>query len=443
MLSFASYNNVLTFDEAVEQHSMLREACGKIVERAKTAVCTPEVAKLMVDYSVDSWNEMMGAGDPDSAMASAIRSVIPLDYIPLLSMRSGIPAAYMIVHLIEYMLIAEQAKEDLEDSRILRQVVTSAFAKFEERRQNADNLAEGFGCDQSVAWANLRKVEDRSGQMTPVMTKIAKLAGRMYKAFDYSAVQSASSDPHEVSGVETGGTFERMLDDEAASIGVDPEAMVRVSEDRAYQYKMQGESTKNRGPLVVAVDESGSMHEHREVWSKACAVALARVAHAEGRAVRAVHFSVVTDAHDVRPGNVDDMRLLAESHVSGGTNIGVAVEVALKQVGDLKKNNLEGADIVFITDGEGYYSKEPFERMVKDGVQLWTVAIDVDIKAVAERSRSSRGMSGVSGWLYDYATAYVHLDRKTIIGAGDSAIKAAVKLKTAALGNVQRVQDAR
>lgn len=434
--SFASWQDVLTFDEAVQRHGMLKDALNSLT---KVQGMKKDAALAIIKLVQDGWNEAIGAGDPDSAMASALRGVVPLDYVPLLRMRSGIPAAYLMVRLVESLIAQHNFGADLADDYVLRQAAKDAFAKFEWKRQNAEKLAEGFGFDRSDAWAQMRKVEDRSGQVNDLMMRVAELAGRMFKAFRYQAIPSRTDEPQEVEGVTVGGDLDRMLDDEAASMGIDPEVMARVAEDRAHQYKMAGESTKNRGPLVVTIDESGSMHGPREVWAKACAVALARVALAEGRKVRVVHFSTGTDVHDVRKGNADDMRLVAESHVSGGTDIDTAMRVSLNQVGNLAKDDHEGADIVFITDGLDGYSKEPFDRMVAQGVQLWTVAIDIDIKAVAEANRKGRGAGyGASGWLYDYARAYVHLDQSSVAKAGDQAIAAAVQLRDSAMDNGHR-----
>lgn len=434
-----TFTNVLTFDEAMQRHGMVRDVVTRIVtvksSPDKAAVHRAQ-AKQMLAHLQDAWNECMGCGDPDSDMASAVRVTIPLDYVPLMLMRSGIPAAYFVVKLAEHLQRAATDGEDLSDDMVLRQCASRAFDEFEWKRQNAATLEEGFGCDRSAAWAQLRQVDDQSSNpnVKRLMMQVAELAGRMFKAFQYQPVPNRTNEPQEVDGVETGGELERMLDDEAASMGIDPEVAVRVSDDRAYQYQMSGESTKCRGPLVLAIDESGSMHEQRAVWAKACSVALARIALAEGRAVRVVHFSTATDVHDVKPNDPQDMLLLSQSHCSGGTDIDTAMRVALDQVGNLEKNGHEGADIVFITDGLDNYSEEPFKQMAKQGVQLWTVAIDVDLEQVAKEWDRTNGSGYVSSpWLYKYARAYVHVDDHMINNGG--AMNSAVKLRQAAFDN--------
>lgn len=433
--------DVLSFDEAIQRHGMLRDSLVKLTPAHNPSLPSMK-AKQIASYLQDAWNECVGAGSADSAIAAALRGIVPLDYVPLLRMRSGIPASYLIARLTDVLISSVLKGEDIDDDMHLRGLVAEAFKAFEERRKIADTLEEGFGFDRSDAWAQMRQVEDRQGEVSALMKQIANLAGRMYKSFEYNAIPSKCKDPQEVEGVEIGGELDRMLDDEKASVGIDPDVAVRVSEDRVNQFKMAGESIKSRGPLVVVVDESGSMHGHREIWAKACSVALIRVALQEGRAVRMVHFSTVTDVHDVRPNEADDIRLVAESHCGGGTDIDVAMEVALEQVGDLEKDGKEGADIVFITDGLDSYSRTPFENMVKMGVQLWTVSIDVDIKAVSESQRKNRGAAGASGWLFDFARAYVHISDATIRGNGAGAINAALQLREAALDNVTREEEA-
>lgn len=432
--------DTFSFDDALGAHAMLRNA----LQRVKEHQFGKEKNKRIGEGARDAWDQCMGVGDPDSDVACAVRSVMPLSFVPLLRMRSGIPAAYFVVHLIDTFASALQHGQDIDDDMVLRRVIQRAFDEFDKRRKTADKLKEGFGFDDSDSWAQMRKMnelEERSGYVTPLMQQIADLAGRMYKAFQYNAIPSKCPDPQEVEGVEVGGDLSRMLDDDAAAMGVDPEVLAAVAEERANQYQMSGESIKSRGPLVIVIDESGSMHGNREVWAKACAVALTRVALQEGRAVRCVHFATGTHTHDVNPGNADDMRLVAESHLSGGTDIDVALQVAIRQVGNLAKDDKVGADIVFITDGLDRYSEKHFKTMVREGIQLWTVAIDIDIKAVAEQSRQYRGSYAASGWLYTYARAYVHVD-DTMLNNGGKAIEAALQLRDSALDNATREREA-
>lgn len=52
----------------------------------------------------------------------------------------------------------------------------------------------------------------------------------------------------------------------------------RIASRRATQYAIRGDTKTSRSLLVIALDESGSMHAQRNEWAKATAVALCRFA---------------------------------------------------------------------------------------------------------------------------------------------------------------------
>src|SRR5690606_39586455 len=84
----------------------------------------------------------------------------------------------------------------------------------------------------------------------------------------------------------------------------------------------------------------------------------------------------------------------------------LALEVAIEQVGDLEANGYEGADVVFITDGDALYGEDSFIEMKAKGINLWTVAIALDMKtsnrhlySYASRSEERRvGKGGGARW---------------------------------------------
>jgi hypothetical protein len=432
---------VMTFNEAAQKHAQLQEMLQNLKDRTRSDFAA---RKLIASFIADAWNECMGVGDPNSELASVIRTRLPLELVPLLQAYSGIPAATFVCILVETALHDLEHKNDISRIADKERIVKATIKLFDVFRNNVASLASNFGWGLGVCWAHARKlINDRSGAIKPTMAKIAHLAGRMYKAFDYNGLRSKTRDPEEIEGVETGGELERMLPEEAASLGIDPEALVRFAEGQSAQYEMSGLAPKSRGPLVLVIDESGSMSGPRIEWAKACAVALTRIALEEGRAVRVVHFATGTHVQEIRPNEPSDVIELAETFLNGGTEIGMAIEVAVEQVGELEKLDLVGADIVFTTDGTGNYSEKWFKIMHERGIQLWTIAIDVDIKKIHEQFTKTRGGYQLPGYLYSYATAYVHIDEKTIRDGANSqgAIDLAVKLKGSALDNGSRDQE--
>jgi len=413
----------MNFQEAITRHSMLRDTVNKWHNQKA------EQAALE-----GAWAAATATIDNGSAMASAVRTSIPLSYIPLFRSFDSIPAAYFVFCMGEAMAEVNPTKTQLSDTYFCAQVAQRAFALFEKRRQEADTLEEGFGCDRSAAWGTLRKCDDKSQEpwLKDKMVAIAKLAGRMFQALKYEGMPKPSDDPQMVTGISGGDDVSRLIDEEVAMLnvpGANAETLSRLSDQQTLEYEMTGETLHGRGPIVMVIDESGSMHDQRQIYSKACAVALARVALAEARRVRVVHFSTGTVLRDLDPNDPDSMRELAWSHLNGGTDIEAAFELAMRQVKELGHEGAEGADIVFITDGVDNYSEEPFKRMKKEGTDLWTISIECDL--------SKAKPPGGSPYLATYATKYLHVNDR-LLNSNEGVALTGDALREAALDNDTR-----
>jgi len=219
--------------------------------------------------------------------------------------------------------------------------------------------------------------------------------------------------------VEQGSHIGRLLPSELVQLFDDDlatPAFQRLIENRSLQYAMRGTSTASKGPLVMALDESGSMHAQRREWSKAAAIALMRVAFDEKRPVAVVHFSTSTVVRHIAPGDSKGVIAMIKHFLNGGTAIGTALRVAVDTVKELAKKGKAGADIVLVTDGVDY-DAGPQKAALDDakalGVRLWTVAIECTIE--------------VGNPLRDYAANYVELgaaqmtDARSVVAFGGAA----------------------
>ncbi len=411
----------MQFHEALKRHAMLKDAYeGWLNQRNEQ------------DALEGAWAAATATIDNGVAMASAVRTTIPLSYIPLFRSFDAVPACYFIFCVSEALKEMNPKPSELADTYYCAQLAQRAFGLFEKRRQEADTLEEGFGCDRTAAWATLRKCDDKSQEpwLKDKMVKIAKLAGRMFQALKYEGMPKPSMDPQMVTGISGGDDPTRLIDEEIAMLnvpGANAETLTRLEDKQTMEYQMTGETLHGRGPVVMTIDESGSMHENRQVWSKACAIAIARVALAEARRVRVVHFSTVTVVRDLDPNDADSMRELAWSHMGGGTNIETALEVSIDQVHQLGAEGAVGADIIFITDGVDNYSEHHFLQMKKDKIDLWTISIDVDL---------SKAHYGSKPYLAQYATKYLHVDDKNL--TTKEGVDVVGELREAALNNDTR-----
>jgi len=151
-------------------------------------------------------------------------------------------------------------------------------------------------------------------------------------------------------GVETVGIegIERVLPDELANLAIGKEGedffLKRLLEEDllAYSYKNPVEETQ--GPILIAVDGSGSMAGPKEIWAKALAIATILQAKKEKRKSQGIIFGASEkEIFDIDADRLED---LATAAFHMGTNF----EPPLRWAQDQFKENPR-ADFLFVTDG--------------------------------------------------------------------------------------------
>jgi hypothetical protein len=359
---------MLTYTEAKERHAVISEAELALDKKQAKDIAEPTWRALVdVDYEPES-----------DSFGEALVLSMPLDAIPLVRSRTGISAVF---------LLSKTAEIFVKD-RDFGPQAKAIWKAFEERARLANNVEEGYGCDKSAAWDLAREIAQMPDAKK--VEEIAKMAGRMHKVLS-GARKVPTDDPHEVKDIELGGDIERLTASELTQLstpGLSDLAAIRLLEKRSQQYRMKGRTAASRGPLVICLDESGSMHDdgyaNRNSWAKAASLALARVAHEGNRMVKVVHYSSVTDCSRCAPGDSRALLDMTRHFLSGGTDIAKALVVAAREVGDLAKEGFIGADVILVTDGEDYSSAaqdKVLGLMQAQGIRLWTVAIECDIAA--------------------------------------------------------------
>ncbi len=356
---------MLEFKEALGRHGVVQDALKKFKQK-------------QCDFTEAVWESIINVDfDPEPhTFAEAIRMQMPFDAIPVVRTETGVTAAFVL----------DAAADIIVKDRDYVAQAKAVWKKFEERAALANNLQEGYGCDKSASWELAREVASRPDARK--VEEIAKLAGRMYKHLQ-GARKVPTNDPHEVKNVKTGGDIERLTAEELTQLGtpgLDDMAAIRLLEKRSQQYDMRGKMAASRGPLVIALDESGSMHDdgygNRNSWAKAAALALARVAHDGGRMVKVVHFAHCTAVTKCAPTDARALLDMTRHFFSGGTDIALALAVAAREVGNLALEGFIGADIVIVTDGEDgshLAQDKVLGLMQAQGVRLWTVLIECDL----------------------------------------------------------------
>lgn len=120
------------------------------------------------------------------------------------------------------------------------------------------------------------------------------------------------------------------------------------------QYELSGTESLTKGPVIVLVDESGSMQGNgKQEWSKAVALALLTLATQQKRTCFLAGFDVsIRHEHLFRPQTmtVDDVCQALTAACSGGTDFNVPLRRALQVLH--AEPAMNQADIVIVTDGE-------------------------------------------------------------------------------------------
>jgi Mg-chelatase subunit ChlD len=256
----------------------------------------------------------------------------------------------------------------------LRRLAREACRVALEACERADEAARGLygeawgrgtheGQARSTSRRALLEARDlvtRSRRGGNVVQAILREAGRLRRIRDRVRATRSRRGPGCVVGIEQGADPARLLPVELAALAPNaPPALKldfarRFSERQLLQLKTRAEEPVGRGPIVLCLDQSGSMAGPLEVWSKALCLALLELAALEGRAFALIPFSDQAGTPWVvgagtKPSPAEILGQL-EAFRSGGTDfespLGTALQVIEANVGQLRH-----ADVVFVTDG--------------------------------------------------------------------------------------------
>lgn len=192
----------------------------------------------------------------------------------------------------------------------------------------------------------------------PNLKKIVEMAGRYRRLAQTKQRQKSIHGMEDVAGITIGGDVERLIPQELAMLSDDElelDAMRRISERQAMEFQFSGFQAKDKGPIIVTVDESGSMSGDRIANAKALAMAMAWVAKSQKRWCALVAFSGSAQGRWVAlpPDGWDAQKMLdwVAAFDGGGTVPDVPLSTVpfeyFKEMGAPKGKT----DMITITDG--------------------------------------------------------------------------------------------
>lgn len=353
------------------------------------------------------WNGLAGVGD--DALSCAVSETLPQDHAAFIA-SDDIVAAHVVAIGVRLLSGKSVPATPFRARRWAMRELWPAFAAALAERESGRGRDGGWPMPARLP-ANGQALTD------PRLQRINELAGRMYAILRAAQRKRVLGVPEDVVGVTTGADVERLVPDElalwACGGGARADLAVRLEEGRATHLEVEGTEHNKRGPLVIALDESGSMSGDRNIWAKAAMTALARLAWNDRRPVKVVHFSTATRTHELRPGNYAGLQRAQLTFLNGGTAIGRAVAVAAHEVEAWQRQGVQGADVVLVSDGvdEPEGMTAALDRFRASGVRLFGVAVECSFH----------------GPLRDACAEYVQL-RGGALGSADAvdALKGAV-----------------
>src|SRR5262245_38321538 len=187
----------------------------------------------------------------------------------------------------------EGMDEEMAALRAAGRAAAEASKEVEECREACAALGLGPGSpgsnDPKAIATLFRRVRS-----SKTLRRICDLAGRYRRLAQSRQRQKAVHGLDDVVGVELGGDVGRLLPHELAKLADDDladDAMRRLVERQLMCREYRALEPVGRGPCIVCVDESGSMHGEKGHAAKAMALALAWIARSQGRWAALVSYS--------------------------------------------------------------------------------------------------------------------------------------------------------
>ena len=266
--------------------------------------------------------------------------------------------------------IAEECDELIDDDEIASEISTVMGKTLDSTSQEVKEVSDlceawglGTGDACHVAFQNKKDAIERIRRSSK-LNKLTDLVGRFKESAITEQKKKAKHGAVEIKSVTVGDKIQDTLPSDRMNLvheSTKKDFYRRMTEKQLLTYSKEAHKQKNKGPIIVCVDTSGSMNGDQETWSKALSVGILEVAQMQKRDFACIIYSshaddpIVIKKDEIAPQRIIDC---AERFHGGGTNFEAPLNKALDLI---KDSTFKDADIVFITDGDCYVS-DSFSR---------------------------------------------------------------------------------
>lgn len=198
------------------------------------------------------------------------------------------------------------------------------------------------------------------------LREVAKIAGRLKMIAARVRKSKVTQHPQEIAGIKSGSDLNHMVSSSLAMLA-DPRTRPlwakQYAEGDLTIHKLKGREKTGRGPIIIAVDGSGSMAGSPDTWAKGVMLAIMQFARREKRDVAVMQFG--SHYYDEKDGErkpqlkiwhfpkgiASDQAYLLDAMTffwNGGTEFDPWMAASLKLVEDHRYGK---ADVICISDG--------------------------------------------------------------------------------------------
>ncbi len=250
---------------------------------------------------------------------------------------------------------AADVRGEIAAVRAAGRAVADAGKEVDELREFAAAFGLGPGSPGSTDPAAIAALYRRV-RTDPSLGRVCDLAGRFRRVAQSKQRMKGVYGRDDMVGVEPGGDVGRLLPVELARLMVpelELDALRRIAERQALCREYSAAEPAGKGPVIVSVDESGSMQGTKVETAKALALAVAWVARRQRRWVGLVAYSGDTGERllALLPGRWDEHALA--DWVSAFLGRGSSLDVPVREMPDYYRRLGAPAgvtDILFVTD---------------------------------------------------------------------------------------------
>ena len=257
------------------------------------------------------------------------------------------------VEAVGKLVDASTARNEDDVAAVVAMAVNAAAEKAEEVRSIIGAWSDEPGnMVKNEANAELLALVRKS----TVLRDISKYLGRFREIFAQGKRNGYAYGRGEKYSLELGRDLSRALTSELAMLAspqTTPLFLRKYQRGQIKQYQRREPIYKGMGDIICCLDESDSTEGDPAAWGKAVALTLLEIAADSGRRFALIHFSGPGSfkTEVFRPGGYAMAEKVdaAETFLGGGTDFQTPMNDAMRL---MDEEDLENADIIFITDGE-------------------------------------------------------------------------------------------